>query len=168
MLIHTGETNLIFCTTALFDNGCVAEACKVFALVSHDNLIKQVVLKPNKIWLSRELCLSWLIDCSTVLHFSVYSAYIIKQRAIISCCRVFKNDKHAVAFEATQWPQKLLSDISTPLVFSHSYVLSCNIFFCRVFISLQMTLTMTASKILEEWGGGNCVWKQAPFLLPWE
>lgn len=68
MLKQSGQINLIFCTTSLFDKGCVAEIFKVFALESHDNLIKQVVLRANKTWLSRELCLSWLIDCSTVLH----------------------------------------------------------------------------------------------------
>jgi len=52
----------------LFDKGCVAEVCEVFAFVSHDNLIKQEARRANKTWLSRELPLSWLIDCSTVLH----------------------------------------------------------------------------------------------------
>lgn len=47
---------------------CDRGICKVFALESHGNLIKQVVLRANKTWLSRELCLFWLIDCSTVLH----------------------------------------------------------------------------------------------------
>lgn len=57
MLNQSDQTNLIFCTTNLFDKGYVAEVCKVFALVSHDNLIKQVVLRANKTWFSRE-CVS--------------------------------------------------------------------------------------------------------------
>lgn len=65
MLNQSGQSNLIFLTTNLFDKGCVTE---VFALESRGNLIKHVVLRANKTWLSRELCLSWLIDCSTVLH----------------------------------------------------------------------------------------------------
>lgn len=57
MINQSGQNNLIFCTTNLFDNGSVAEVCKIFALVSNENLIKQVVLRANKTWLSRESCL---------------------------------------------------------------------------------------------------------------
>lgn len=104
MLNQSGQTNLIFCTTTLFDKGCVAEVCKVFVLVSHDNLIKQVVLRANKTWLSRELCLFWLIDCSAVLHLDFLFTLHISTQAIISRCRVFQNDKHAVIFKYRNYP----------------------------------------------------------------
>lgn len=103
MLKQSGQINLIFCTTNLFDKGCVAEIFKVFALESHDNLIKQVVLRANKTWLSRELCLSWLI-VQQYYTWVFCLLCIYQHRAIISCCRVFQNDKHSVICNYRNYP----------------------------------------------------------------
>lgn len=50
VLNQSSQTNLFFFffTTNLFDKGCAVEVCEVFAIVSHDKLIKQEALRANK------------------------------------------------------------------------------------------------------------------------
>jgi len=103
MLNPSGQPNLICFTTNLSDKGCVAEFGKVFALVSHENLIKEVVLRANKTWPSRQLCLSWLIDGSTIIKLDYLFTLHISTQGYYFFMQVFQNDKHAVIFNYSNY-----------------------------------------------------------------